>query len=74
MLIYLGFVFLLGLPVMAGEMLLGRRGHRSAVNSIADLVRSENAAPFWKSIGWLSLMVGRIDLMSGLAGSAGRAG
>ncbi len=61
-LIYLGFVFLLGLPVMAGEMLLGRRGHRSAVNSIADLVRREDARSFWKSIGWLSLLVPFVGL------------
>jgi NSS family neurotransmitter:Na+ symporter len=61
-LIYLGFVFLLGLPLMAGEMLLGRRGHRSAVNSIADLVRRENAASYWKSIGWLSLLVPFVGL------------
>jgi NSS family neurotransmitter:Na+ symporter len=61
-LIYLGFVFLLGLPLMAGEMLLGRRGHRSAVNSIADLVKSENASAFWKSIGWLSLLVPFVGL------------
>lgn len=61
-LIYLGFVILIGLPVMAGEMLLGRRGHRSAVNSIADLVRSENANSLWKSIGWLSLVVPLVGL------------
>lgn len=61
-LIYLGFVLLLGLPVLAGEMLLGRRGHRSAVNSIADLVKAENANPLWRSIGWLSLLVPFIAL------------
>jgi len=61
-LIYLGFVFLIGLPLMAGEMLLGRRGHRSAVNSIADLIRSENASGFWNLIGWFSLIVPFIGL------------
>ena len=61
-LIYLGFVFLLGLPIMSGEMLLGRRGKASAVNAIADLVRSENASAFWKSIGWLSLLVPFVGL------------
>lgn len=61
-LIYLAFVFLLGLPLVAGEMLLGRRGHRSAVNSIADLVRAENASVFWRSIGWLSLLVPFVGL------------
>ncbi len=61
-LIYLGFVLLLGLPVLAGEMLLGRRGHRSAINSIAELIRSESANPIWHSIGFLSIMVPFIAL------------
>ena len=56
-LIYLAFVLLLGLPVLAGEMLLGRRGHKSPLNSIVTLVRSENAHPLWCSIGWLSLLI-----------------
>lgn len=61
-LVYLGFVFLLGLPVIAGEMLLGRRGRGSAVHSIASLIKSENASPFWRVIGWLSLVVPFIAL------------
>lgn len=61
-LIYLGFVFLLGLPIMAGEMLLGRRGHGSAVKSIARLVRNEHASPLWNCIGWLSLLVPFVGL------------
>lgn len=56
-LVYLAFVFLLGAPLMAGEMLLGRRGHRSPVNSIAALVRDENASVFWRAIGWISILV-----------------
>jgi len=60
--IYLGFVFLLGVPLMAGELLLGRRGHRSPVNSIAALVRAEDANLFWRSIGWLSLLVPFVGL------------
>jgi NSS family neurotransmitter:Na+ symporter len=61
-LMYLAFVFLLGVPLMAGEMLLGRRGHRSPVNSIAALVREEDAKPFWRAIGWISLAVPFIGL------------
>ncbi len=56
-LIYLAFVFLLGLPLIAGEMLIGRRGRGSAVHSVANLMRSENAGPFWRVIGWLSLLI-----------------
>jgi NSS family neurotransmitter:Na+ symporter len=60
--IYLAFVFLLGAPLMAAEMLLGRRGHRSPVNSIAALVREENAKPFWRAIGWISLLIPFVGL------------
>ncbi|MDX1480764.1 MAG: sodium-dependent transporter [Woeseiaceae bacterium] len=61
-LIYLGFVLLLALPELAGEMLLGRRGHKSPINAINDIVRSENASPAWKWIGWGSLLVAFIAL------------
>ena len=55
--IYLAFVLLLGLPVLAGEMLLGRRGHKSAIHAIDDIVNAEGAHVFWRSIGWLSILV-----------------
>lgn len=61
-LVYLAFVFLLGVPLMAGEMLLGKRGHMSPVNSIATLVREQGAHPFWRSIGWISLLVPFVGL------------
>ncbi len=61
-LVYLAFVFFLGVPLMAGEMLMGRRGHRSPINSIAELVRTENTHPVWRSIGWLSVLVPFIGL------------
>ncbi len=61
-LLYLGFVLLMGLPLVAGEMMLGRRGHRSAVATMAELVRAENARPFWKVIGWLSLIIPIVGL------------
>lgn len=56
-LIYVGIVALIGLPVLAGEMLLGRLGRKSAIGSIADIVRAERAHPFWRAIGWGSLFV-----------------
>lgn len=55
--IYLAIVFLLGAPLMAGEMLLGRRGHRSPINAMAALVRDEQASGLWKAIGWISIIV-----------------
>jgi len=61
-LIYLAFVFLLGLPVIAGEMLLGRRGHGSAIRSMAELLREHQAPGAWRAIGWLSIVVPLVGL------------
>ena len=61
-LVYLGFVFLLGLPILAGEILLGRRGRGSPAHAIASLIKSENASPVWRVIGWLSLLIPFIAL------------
>ena len=56
-LLYLGFVFLLGLPVMIAEMAMGRRGRQSAIGTMNLLVEQEKRSPFWKIIGWLSILV-----------------
>lgn len=61
-LLYLGFVFLLGLPIMIGEMVIGRRGHQSAITSMSILVARGNRSPFWKLIGWLSVIVPFVGL------------
>lgn len=61
-LVYLGFVFLLGLPVLAGEMMLGRRGQKSAINSVNDIVAAEGANAFWRAIGLGSILVPFIAL------------
>jgi len=54
-LLYIGFVFLFGVPVMIGEMIIGRRGRQSAVGTMNRLVERDGHSPFWKSIGWLSV-------------------
>ena len=61
-LMYLGFVFLLGLPIVTAEMLMGRRGRGSAIATMARLVRDEKASPLWKLIGWLSVLVPVVGL------------
>lgn len=61
-LIYIGFVFLLGLPIMIGEMLIGRRGRQSAIATMKLLVARGNRSPFWRLIGYLSLLISFIGL------------
>ena len=54
--VYLAFVFLFGLPVLSSELLIGRKCHKSALNSMRELVASHNANSIWKLIGWLSVL------------------
>jgi NSS family neurotransmitter:Na+ symporter len=61
-LVYLGCVFLLGLPVMLAEMVIGRRGQQSAVGTMKTLVERRGRSPFWKVIGWFSLAVPFVGL------------
>ncbi|MHB9881157.1 sodium-dependent transporter [Pacificimonas sp. ICDLI1SI03] len=56
-LIYTAFVIALCVPVMIAEMVMGKRGHGSVVATMKRLVRSENASPAWRVVGWLSIAV-----------------
>ncbi len=61
-LIYVGFVFLFGLPIMIAEMVIGRRGRRSAVNTMRQLIRDGGRSPLWHAIGWLSIVIPLVGL------------
>lgn len=56
-LVYLFFVFLLCLPIMVGELLLGRLGGESAVGSMRALVSRHGSSKLWNAIGWLSILI-----------------
>ena len=60
-LIYILAVLLI-LPVMTGEIMLGRRGRRSPVNSLARLAVDFNRSPKWKLLGWLAIAGGFLIL------------
>lgn len=55
--VYIGFVALFCVPLMIGEMSMGRQGHGSVVGSINALVERRGLSRFWKVIGWLSLTI-----------------
>lgn len=57
-LIYLVFVATIGLPVMLAEVLLGRRGRSSPINTMHRITREEDAKHFWGGIGWLGALAG----------------
>ena len=57
-LIYLICIAALGIPLMMAEVLLGRRGRQSPVNTMRTLAKEENASPHWEWLGWSGIVAG----------------
>ena len=60
--VYICFILLLAVPIIAAELLIGRRGKSSPVNTMRELARRENLSPKWQFVGWLSLAVPLLGL------------
>ncbi|MCB2263814.1 MAG: sodium-dependent transporter [Candidatus Thiosymbion ectosymbiont of Robbea hypermnestra] len=61
-LIYLLCVAAIGLPIMMAEIMLGRRGRRSPINTMRALAREEGRHPAWQLIGWMGMVTGFLIL------------
>jgi len=62
-LVYVGFVLLLGIPIITAELAMGRRGHQSPVVTMSNLARQEGRHQGWQLIGWLSILIPLLGLM-----------
>lgn len=56
--IYLICVLLIGLPIMMSEILLGRRGRQSPINTMRTLAQEEGCTPAWQYLGWMGMAAG----------------
>ena len=61
-LVYLICVFLIGMPVMMSEILIGRRGRRNPVATMALLGEEEGASRRWSFVGGLTVIAGFLIL------------
>ncbi len=61
-LIYLAAVFILGLPLLIGELMLGRRGQASPVNSLKAIAAEANASKYWSWLGYIGIATAVIIL------------
>ncbi|BCU07717.1 sodium-dependent transporter [Allochromatium tepidum] len=61
-LVYLICIALIGVPIMMAEILMGRRGRRSPINTMRALVAEEKAHPAWRWLGWLGVVTGLLIL------------
>ncbi len=57
-LIYLACVAVIGIPVMMAEILIGRRGRQSPINTMETLAIEAGDNPHWKWVGWFGVIAG----------------
>lgn len=53
-LLYLFFVFVVGVPLVMAELTIARRGHASPITTINSVAKEESGSRAWGCIGWMS--------------------
>lgn len=61
-LVYILCVAALGIPMMMAEVMLGRRGRRTPVNTMRTLAVETHASQSWQLIGWAGTLAGMLIL------------
>lgn len=61
-LVYLVCIAAIGVPVMMAEILLGRRGRQSPINTMATLAKEQGAPRAWAFVGWSGVAAGFLIL------------
>ena len=59
---YIFCVAVLGIPMMMAEVMLGRRGRQTPVNTMRTLAEETNASPIWQLVGWAGTLAGILIL------------
>lgn len=61
-LVYLAIVFLIGLPILCCELMLGRHGKRNTMNLFRRFNRDYGTSNQWSVIGWMGALTGALIL------------
>ncbi|HKJ21975.1 MAG TPA: sodium-dependent transporter, partial [Gammaproteobacteria bacterium] len=61
-LVYLLCVAVIGLPIMMAEIMLGRRGRQSPINTMLSLAEEEGGGRWWQLVGWSGMLAGFLIL------------
>jgi NSS family neurotransmitter:Na+ symporter len=61
-LVYLICICMIGIPIMMAEIMLGRRGRRSPINTMAILAKEEGVSSAWSLLGWMGVIAGFLIL------------
>lgn len=60
--VYLMCVAALGIPIMIAEIMMGRRGRQSPINTMQTLSEEAGADPRWHYLGWMGMIAGFLIL------------
>ena len=55
-LIYLVSLVTMGIPILAAELMIGRRGGRSMVGTLETLSKKDGISKHWKTFGWVAMI------------------
>lgn len=61
-LIYVLCVILFAVPIMMAEIMIGRRGRQSPINTMQSLAEEEGLNPAWRYLGWMGVIAGFLIL------------
>ena len=61
-LVYLVCIGIIGIPIMMAEVMLGRRGRQSPINTMRTLAYEEKVSPGWRWLGWAGVLAGFLIL------------
>lgn len=61
-LVYLLCITLIGVPIMMAEIMLGRRGKQSPINTMSTLAEEEGQHRAWVGLGWVGVIAGFLIL------------
>ncbi|NBB83704.1 MAG: sodium-dependent transporter, partial [Alphaproteobacteria bacterium] len=61
-LVYLVCVVAIGVPIMIAEVMLGRRGRQSPINTMRALAEQQGVHPAWQLLGWMGILSGFLIL------------
>ena len=55
---YIACIALIGIPIMIAEILLGRAGRQSPINTMRTLTAQSGGHPGWQVVGWMGALAG----------------
>ncbi len=61
-LVYILCIAVIGIPIMMGEVMLGRRARQSPINTMRSLSAQEGRNGMWKYVGWMGVAAGFLIL------------